>query len=126
MATQSFTNEQLCQAWVKVRKANGTRSDVVLILMGVAGKDAKDDKERAKMYNNVTQRVKQLGEHKTQPIVFPTLAAGQKGAKRTPEQMQSLQSILDQAKDEDDAPDDEGDAKDAVAAAVDAVENPES
>ena len=91
MARATFTNDQLCIAWAKAKAAGGTRSDVVNDLMGQM-----NDPEATyrKVYNNVTQRRKQLGGHPTNPITFPTLAAGKKGARRTPEQMASLQALL--------------------------------
>lgn len=97
MAKATFTNEQLCVAWAKQNKADpkGTRGDVVKDLMAQMGQDASDADEYRKVYNNVTQRVKQLGSHPTKPMKFPQLAAGKKGARRTDSQMDSLQAILD-------------------------------
>ena len=92
MARATFTNDQLCSAWAKAKAAGGTRSDVVNDLMGQM--DSPDATYR-KVYNNVTQRRKQLGAHPTNPIVFPTLAAGKKGARRTDAQMAALQALLD-------------------------------
>ena len=89
MAKTTFSNEQLCRQWIKVFKAKGTRRDVVLALMGDLG--IPDDKENyRKVYNNVTQRVKQLGE----TVVFPALTEGKKGARRTANEVASLQAIM--------------------------------
>jgi hypothetical protein len=94
MAKATFTNEQLCVAWAKQFKADpqGTRGDVVKDLMGQMG--VTDTDAYRKVYNNVTQRKKQLGAHKTAPVTFPELAAGKKGARRTNDQMGALQAIL--------------------------------
>ena len=101
MARATFTNEQLCQAWVKQiqAKPQGTRGDVVRDLMVQMGMNHGDETERRKVYNNVTQRVKQLGKHKTKPVSFPELAQGQKGARRTDTQMDSYQAILNGSPD---------------------------
>jgi len=95
MAKATFTNEQLCVAWAKQAKSTpqGTRGDVVRDLMGQMEVDNTAENYR-KVYNNVTQRVKQLTSHKTKPIKFPALAAGKKGARRTDEQMDALQALL--------------------------------
>jgi len=95
MAKATFTNEQLCKAWAKQAHAEkkGTRGDVVRDLMNQAGIEDTPDGYR-KVYNNVTQRVKQLGEHPTKPVVFPQLAAGKKGARRTDDQMDALQAMM--------------------------------
>jgi len=107
MAKASFTNEQLCVAWNKQAKADpqGTRGNVVRDLMGQMGLDPADTEAYRKVYNNVTQRHKQLSNHPTKPIRFPELKQGPKGARRTVEQMDSLQALLDAA-----APEDEGEA----------------
>jgi len=96
MAKATFTNEQLCKAWVAQAKASpkGTRGDVVRDLMGQMEMDPDNADDYRKVYNNVTQRVKQLGSHKTNPVTFPQLAAGQKGARRTDAQMADLQALL--------------------------------
>jgi len=97
MAKATFTNEQLCKAWAKQAKVypKGTRGDVVTDLMTQMGQDSSDTKERRRVYNNVTQRVKQLTNHPTKPVTFPQLVAGKKGARRTDDQMDALQAILD-------------------------------
>jgi hypothetical protein len=96
MAKATFTNEQLCKAWAKQATAEpqGTRGDVVRDLMGQMEMDPANADDYRKVYNNVTQRVKQLASHKTQPINFPDLAAGKKGARRTKSQMANLQALL--------------------------------
>ncbi len=96
MAKATFTNEQLCRAWAKQVTATpkGTRGDVVKDLMGQMDQDATDADAYRKVYNNVTQRVKQLVSHPTKPANFPQLAAGKKGARRTDDQMDALQAIL--------------------------------
>lgn len=96
MARATFTNEQLCNAWAKQVTATpkGTRGDVVKDLMAQMGQDSTDADAYRKVYNNVTQRVKQLGSHPTKPATFPQLAAGKKGARRTDDQMDALQTIL--------------------------------
>lgn len=96
MAKATFTNDQLCQAWVKAVKAEpkGTRGDVVRDLMSQTGVEDNDENYR-KMYNNVTQRVKQLAAHPTKPLVFPALAPGKKGARRSESELDALQAILD-------------------------------
>ncbi len=98
MAKATFTNEQLCTAWVKQLKATpkGTRGDVVKDLMGQMKQDSDDAEAFRKVYNNVTQRRKQLGSHLTKPIRFPELAPGKKGARRTDDQMGGLQDILNE------------------------------
>lgn len=118
MAKATFTNEQLCIAWRKQLKADpkGTRGDVVRDLMGQMELDPENQDEYRKVYNNVTQRVKQLSQHKTNPVNFPELAAGKKGARRTEGQMASLQALLDEDEDSpnaegeggEDSPDSEG------------------
>ena len=99
MAKATFTNEQLCIAWAKQCRAEpqGTRGDVVKDLMSQMTKADEDTEEvwYRRVYNNVTQRVKQLGKHETKPVTFPQLAAGKKGARRTDDQMDSLQGLLD-------------------------------
>jgi len=97
MARATFTNVQLCQAWNKQAKATpmGTRGDVIADLMGQMDLDPADQKAYRKVYNNVTQRVKQLSTHKTSPLKFADLTPGQKGARRTDEQMNDLQALLD-------------------------------
>jgi hypothetical protein len=97
MAKATFTNEQLCLAWRKQTKAEpqGTRRDVVRDLMGQMNMDPDDADDYRKVYNNVTQRVKQLASHKTTPINFPDLAVGKKGTRRTESQMANLQALLD-------------------------------
>ena len=96
MAKATFTNEQLCKAWAKQVKADtkGTRGDVVRDLMAQMSQDSSDADAYRKVYNNVTQRVKQLGSHPTKAVSFPQLAAGKKGARRTDDQMDALQAIL--------------------------------
>jgi len=94
MATKTFSNEQLCKLWVKAAKSEpkGTRRDVVLGIMGEIGVPDTKDNYR-KVYNNVTQRVKQLSEGAT-PIAFPDLAEGKKGARRSGTEVANLQAIL--------------------------------
>lgn len=96
MAKATFTNEQLCRAWNEQATAEpkGTRKDVVKALMVTMGTSEDGEEAFSKAYNNVTQRVKQLAGHASQPVVFPKLAAGKKGARRTVAQMQALQSIF--------------------------------
>ncbi|MCK9351115.1 MAG: hypothetical protein M0P44_07855 [Clostridiales bacterium] len=96
MARATFTNQQLCVAWAAAAKSDpkGTRGDVVRALMRECGIEDNDANYR-KMYNNVTQRVKQLGNHATKPVRFPTLQAGPKGARRTLAELDALQSIFD-------------------------------
>ena len=94
MAKATFTNEQLCKAWAGQAKAGGTRGDVVKDLMAQMSQDSADANAYRKAYNNVTQRVKQLGSHPTKAVTFPQLAAGKKGARRTDDQMDALQAIL--------------------------------
>lgn len=95
MAKASFTNEQLVKAWAKAAANEGTRGDVVADLMGQMGQDATDKEAYRKVYNNVTQRVKQLSNHATSPLKFKELKAGQKGARRTDADMASLQALMD-------------------------------
>ena len=97
MAKATFTNEQLCIAWATQLTAEptGTRGDVVKDLMGQMDQDPENAEKYRKVYNNVTQRMKQLSNHPTKPVRFPPLAAGKKGARRTDEQMDTLQSILE-------------------------------
>jgi len=93
MASATFSNVSLCQAWATVHKNGGTRSDVVAAL--IEENDMEDTPQtRQRMYNNVTQRVKQLQEHATDPIEFPKLKPGRRGARRTSAQMQELRDIL--------------------------------
>jgi hypothetical protein len=62
--------------------------------------DADDKDAFRRVYNNVTQRVKQLREkHEVQ---FPALADGPKGARRSAEQVASLQAILNGETDDED------------------------
>jgi len=100
MAKATFTNEQLCIAWAKQAQAKGTRGDVVNDLMGQMGQNANDTDAYRKVYNNVTQRKKQLASHPTKPIRFPELEAGKKGARRTDAQMDTLQAFFDTPADE--------------------------
>jgi hypothetical protein len=93
MARATFTNEQLCVAWAKAKANGGNRGDVVRDLMEHTGVEDTPENYR-KMYNNVTQRRKQLGSHPTKPITFPELAPGKKGARRTDAEMDSLQALL--------------------------------
>jgi hypothetical protein len=97
MATKTFTNEQLAKQWVKAAKSEpkGTRRDVVLGIMGEIGVEDKPENYR-KVYNNVTQRVKQLEEGQT-PITFPALAEGKKGARRSGAEVAALTAILAEA-----------------------------
>ena len=94
MAQKTFTNEQLCKVWYEVANTTpvGTRQDVVAGVMAVAGIE-NTKQNAARMYNNVTQRVKQL-ESGTPPAVFPKLAVGKKGARRSAADVASLQAIL--------------------------------
>jgi len=94
MATKTFSNEQLCELWVKAAKSEpkGTRRDVVLGIMGSMGVTDTPDNYR-KVYNNVTQRVKQLSEGDAK-VVFPDLAEGKKGARRSGSEIARLQAIL--------------------------------
>ena len=94
MATKTFTNTQLATHWTKAAKATpqGTRRDVVLGIM--ADMEQQDTPENyRKVYNNVTQRVKQLAEG-SPAIVFPALAEGKKGARRSGAEIAALQAIL--------------------------------
>jgi len=97
MAKATFTNEQLVKTWASQFRADprGTRGDVVRDLMVSMEQDPSNVDQYRKAYNNVTQRVKQLGNHATKPVAFPQLAAGKQGARRTDEQMDALQVILD-------------------------------
>lgn len=92
MAQRTFTNEQLAKAWKEAADKNQTRRDVVLAIMVANGVANTDDNYR-KCYNNVTQRVKLL-ESGTVPVVFPTLAEGKKGARRSSTETAALQAIL--------------------------------
>ena len=94
MARATFTNEQLCQAWAAQIKTQGTRGDVVNDLMVKMGQNPADADAYRKVYNNVTQRMKQLASHPTKPLNFPQLKPGKKGARRTDEQMDALQAVL--------------------------------
>lgn len=94
MAKATFDNEQLCKVWAAQAKAGGSRSDVVRAIMVEQGANPDDKEAYRKMYNNVTQRVKQLASHPTKPVKFPELAPGKKGARRSDAQMESLQSIF--------------------------------
>jgi len=96
MAKATFSNTDLCVAWAHQAKADpqGTRGDVVRTLMGKMEQDPGNAEEYRKVYNNVTQRVKQLGNHPTKPVQFPQLAAGKKGARRTDAQMEDLQALF--------------------------------
>ena len=109
MASATFSNEQLCKAWAKQAKADpkGTRGDVVRDLMEQMGMKPTDQDAFRKVYNNVTQRVKQLATHSTKPIQFPQLAAGKKGARRTDDQMDGLQALLN-GESQDEKKDGEG------------------
>ena len=104
MAKPTFTNEQLAVAWRKhaFSEPKGTRNDVVTDLMVVL--DVENTKSnRKRVYNNVTQRIRQLGEHKNSPVTFPALAVGKKGAPRTNESMKQLQNLLLSPESEADA-----------------------
>jgi hypothetical protein len=103
MARATFTDKQLCLAWAAAFKSTpkGTRGDVVRALMAEVGIEDNADNYR-KMYNNVTQRHKQLSTHPTNPVKFLPLAPGLKGARRTAEAMQSLQDIFAETDDDDD------------------------
>ena len=92
MAKATFTNKQLCEAWAKQATATpkGTRGNVVADLMVGMNIDPDDDLAFRKVYNNVTQRKKQLTSHKTKPLTFPELEPGKKGARRTDEQMDEI------------------------------------
>ena len=92
MAQKTFTSEQLCQIWRDVANRNGTRRDVVLGIMAIIGVADTKDTYR-KVYNNVTQRVKQLSEGEPK-LTFPDLTAGHKGARRAGADMAALQAIL--------------------------------
>ncbi len=96
MAKATFTNEQLCRAWAKQVNATpkGTRGDVVKDLMTQMGQNSTNADDYRKVYNNVTQRKKQLASHPTKPIKFPELTVGKKGARRTDDQMDTLQAIF--------------------------------
>jgi hypothetical protein len=89
MAKTTFSNEQLCKAWMAqvVATPKGTRRDVVVSLMS----DPSNEAAYKQTYNNVTQRVKQLAKA---GLVFPALTDGKKGAKRTPRQLGDLAAIL--------------------------------
>ena len=94
MATKTFSNVQLAQEWNKAATAapKGTRRDVVLGIMAVMGQQDTSENYR-KVYNNVTQRVKQLTEG-TANITFPNLAEGKKGARRSGAEIAALRAIL--------------------------------
>lgn len=98
MAKSIFDNVTLCKTWVKVAQEHGTRGDVVTQLLSVLGVEATEENRR-KMYNNVSQRVRQLASHPTKPVVFPELSPGRKGVRRTDAQMDELQAILGVVKD---------------------------
>lgn len=93
MATKTFTNEQLVQHWAKAAKAEpqGARRDVVLGIMSDMGQQDTPENYR-KVYNNVTQRVKRLGE--ILPTPFPKLAEGKKGARHSGAEIATLTAIL--------------------------------
>ena len=102
MAIATFTNDQLCKAWQHAFLNEGTRKTVVISLMTQIGLDPLNEESYRKVYNNVTQRVKHLATHPTDPVKFPVLKAGKKGARRSPAEMKALQNIFDE-KPEDDA-----------------------
>ena len=100
MAQKTFSNEQLAKLWRKASETDpkGTRRDVVLGIMGELG--IIDTKENyRKVYNNVTQRVKQLTEGNN-AVIFPDLAEGKKGARRSGAEIAALQNILTGAVEE--------------------------
>lgn len=94
MASRSFTNAQLCTAWATAAALVpvGTRRNVVLALLA-ATEQADSAENYRKMYNNVTQRVKQLSEG-TPAVSFPALAEGKKGARRSVSEVASLQALF--------------------------------
>lgn len=95
MARPTFSNQQLVLAWRKqaIAEPRGSRRDVVTDLMGQLGiEDTKENRKR--VYNNVTQRLRQLSNHKTNPITFLELEPGKKGAPRTAETMEDLQKLM--------------------------------
>jgi hypothetical protein len=95
MPQKTFTNEQLATCWVKVAASGGTRKDVVLGVMSALGVENNAENYR-KVYNNVTQRVKQLSSG-TNPVTFPLLTAGRKGVRRSQTETDLLASILNGA-----------------------------
>lgn len=102
MATKTFSNEQLCKQWAKAVQGQGTRRDVVLGIMGELS--IADTKENyRKVYNNVTQRVKQLQDG-TNAVKFPVLAEGKKGARRSGTEVAALQAILTPSTEGEQAP----------------------
>ena len=102
MAKATFSNQQLCVAWARQANADpkGNRGDVVNDLMKQMEADTNDEAACKKTYNNVTQRVRQLTQHADNPITFPKLEPGKKGARRTSEDMAALQAMLDGEDDE--------------------------
>lgn len=94
MAAKTFSNEQLVGQWAKAVSSKGTRRDVVLGIMAELSIEDKPENYR-KVYNNVTQRVKQLAT--SAKLNFQTLAEGKKGARRSGAEIASLQAILDSA-----------------------------
>jgi hypothetical protein len=89
----TFTSEQLCVAWAKQANADpkGTRQDVVADIITATGVEDTAD-VRKKMYNNVTQRVRQLTKD---GVKFAELAGGRKGNKRDKADIAALQTLLD-------------------------------
>ena len=97
MAKATFTNGELVKAYRTAATSNpkGTRGDVVRTLMVGMDLATTNADEYRKVYNNVTQRVKQLGKHPETPVTFPALEPGKKGARRSSADMTALQAILD-------------------------------
>lgn len=92
MATKTFSDTQLATLWAKTKANGGTRRDVVLGLMTEMNIANTGDAYR-KVYNNVTQRVKNLAQG-TPPVVFPELTKGKKGARKAASDLASIQAIL--------------------------------
>lgn len=64
MARSTFTNELLVQEWKRATNSTpkGTRTDVVVAIMKAIGMDYTNKLLVKRMYNNVSQRVKQLSD----------------------------------------------------------------
>ena len=91
MAKRTFDNETLAKVWAEDAGKNGTRNDVVTALMGVMGLADEGDNRR-KVYNNVTQRVKNL--ETVNGVVFPPLTEGKKGTRKSVAEVDALKAIL--------------------------------
>ena len=91
MATKTFSDEQLAKRWAETKKNGGTRRDVVLGIMTDIGVSNTGDNYR-KVYNNVTQRVKNLGV--SAGVTFPELTKGKKGARKGETEVANIKAIL--------------------------------